>query len=523
VANPVQTIALTSRRIAKLAALRTFLFALIPAATALIIAFSLDTIGANTWELLGYVLTADRELALQVALVLGAGSMVAASAVQAILVYRREHDFMKAAAEIDERIRGHEEIITLAALSNPAHIQESRAQRSPLFPLLWRRAIAYFEGFDPRFEFRLDWRRPLTKSTLFAAAGALLMLIATLGLVRAPTPQMAEAQKLRKIAREIEKTSSSPAQLALAASVREAAKALENPTLPPEKKMEKLEQVMRDIQKQQQQQQQGQQSQGHGLGNSEGSTQKSAGSGNNADKNAAGASKGQGEGKGQGQGAGKSEGAGTDKNAKGGSGKEKTGQGSGSGDKEQKAQSQSVKLQNELKNAEAQVQAEGAKNPNPENNQAGSGKNKGAGESAGNKPDQKGAGNKPNPNMAGNISMPGAKGGNKPSGNEANGPERQGGSNQGDTHLGEMPAPVKYQRFLKPGEKGEALDIHDARYVMFRLPSEVSSGSGGKTVLDSARPRATTPYANVPLAPTRDDAPPDERQLVPPRYRDLIR
>jgi hypothetical protein len=49
-----------------------------------------------------------------------------------------------------------------------------------------------------------------------------------------------------------------------------------------------------------------------------------------------------------------------------------------------------------------------------------------------------------------------------------------------------------------------------------------SSGNGGKTVLDTDRPTATTAYVNAPLAPTSDDAPPDERQLVPPRYRDMI-
>ena len=96
------------------------------------------------------------------------------------------------------------------------------------------------------------------------------------------------------------------------------------------------------------------------------------------------------------------------------------------------------------------------------------------------------------------------------------------GSNLGDTHLGEMPTSTNAQRFLKPGEKGAALDIKDARYVMFRLPGAPSSGSGGKTVLDTDRPTATTAYVNAPLAPTSDDAPPDERQLVPPRYRDMI-
>jgi len=42
-------------------------------------------------------------------------------------------------------------------------------------------------------------------------------------------------------------------------------------------------------------------------------------------------------------------------------------------------------------------------------------------------------------------------------------------------------------------------------------------------VEDSARPNAATPYTNAPLKASGDTAPPDERQLVPPRYRDLIR
>ena len=66
------------------------------------------------------------------------------------------------------------------------------------------------------------------------------------------------------------------------------------------------------------------------------------------------------------------------------------------------------------------------------------------------------------------------------------------------------------------------VDISDARYVMFRLPGATTSAGGGKTVIDTERPKATTAYTNAPLAPTSDDAPPDERQLVPPRYRELI-
>jgi hypothetical protein len=102
------------------------------------------------------------------------------------------------------------------------------------------------------------------------------------------------------------------------------------------------------------------------------------------------------------------------------------------------------------------------------------------------------------------------------------GPKPKSGGTGGDTHLGEFPTAANYQRFLKPGEKGMALNLTDARYVVFKIPSAPSSGDDGKTVIDTEHPRATTAYTNAPLAPTADTAPPDERQLVPPRYRDLI-
>jgi hypothetical protein len=105
------------------------------------------------------------------------------------------------------------------------------------------------------------------------------------------------------------------------------------------------------------------------------------------------------------------------------------------------------------------------------------------------------------------------------SGNNPQGGRDQG-SSQGDTRLGEFPTPAKTQRFSKGGS--DALSIHDARYVMFRLPTVNPVGPGGTTVIDPNRTKATAPYVNAPLKETSSDAPPDERQLVPPRYRDLI-
>ena len=122
----------------------------------------------------------------------------------------------------------------------------------------------------------------------------------------------------------------------------------------------------------------------------------------------------------------------------------------------------------------------------------------------------------------GNIPLPrpdaSAKG-QVPAGGTKGGKNEKGG--HGDTHLGEFPVAENFPRFYKPGE-GPAIEIRDARYVLFRLPTEVVSASGGKLVPDTNRPTASVPYANVPLKAERLDATPQERQLVPPRYRDLI-
>ncbi len=93
----------------------------------------------------------------------------------------------------------------------------------------------------------------------------------------------------------------------------------------------------------------------------------------------------------------------------------------------------------------------------------------------------------------------------------------------GDTHLGQFPAPVRFERFYKAGEHGPPIEIKDARYVLFRIPPATTASGAGKTVLDKERPTASTPYSNLPLKEERITAAPDERQLVPPRYRDLLR
>jgi hypothetical protein len=521
--NPVETIGAASARIARLAAIRVMLCAIAPALTAIALGVLLGPIGELTWARYGYALAPDRAAVFSLALI-GAGLVVlVAGLVIAFRAYRRANDFVAAAAELDDLLECNQEIVTFATLANPSAPESSRARRTPLFPVLWRRSIALFGGLDVRREFRLEVGAPLRRSSIFAGVVALAMILATLGLVRAPTPENREAAKLRAIAEEIAKTATSSDDTALADKIRAAADALENSKLPPEQKKARIEEAMKQAKKAAEKRDNSQSGKNQGTGKS-----------NAQNGNGSGKSQGQGNSSGTGSGEGKA-GTGSGPNAGGnnpGSGKGGTGNNSGKNDggngtakndknDQNKGAPSNIKLQDELAKAEAQVETADAKNPGPDS-KPGDDKNQGGANKPGDKPDQK-SGSQLDPNKPGDIPKPGANGDrNAPNagGNPKN--NKDMGSNMGDTHLGEMPTSTNAQRFLKPGEKGAGVDIKDARYVMFRLPGAPTSGNGGKTVLDTDRPKATTAYVNAPLAPTSDDAPPDERQLVPPRYRDMI-
>ncbi len=519
--NPVETIGTVRARIARLAAIRVMLCAVAPALTAIALGVLLEPIGDATWAQYGYFLAPDRANLLSIVLIVAGLVVLAAGAVMAFRAYRRANDFVGAAAELDNLLECNQEIVTFATLANPSTPESSRARRTPLFPILWRRAIALFGGLDIRREFKLEVGEPLKRSSIFAGVIALAMVLATLGLVRAPTPENREAAKLRAIAQEIARTSTSTDDTALADKIRQAADALENSKLPPEQKKARIEEAMKEARKAAEKRNNDQS--GKNQGNGKSTSQSGKGNGN---------SKGQGQGNSSGSGSGQAKGGtGAGQNVggnnpgpgKGGSGKNsgknEGGNGSAKNDKNKSDQT-NIELQNELAKAEAQVETANAKNPGPDN-KPGDDKNQGGGNKPG---DQSKTGYQPDPNLPGDLPKPGANGDhNIPNsgGNPKNNTDM--GSNLGDTHLGEMPTSTNAQRFLKPGEKGSTVDIKDARYVMFRLPGAPTSGNGGKTVLDTDRPKATTAYVNAPLAPTRDDAPPDERQLVPPRYRDMIR
>ncbi len=490
--NPVEILSRTSSRIAKIAAARTLAYAVLPAVVAAVLAATVRPLGQATWERWGYVLSPAGAQILTGSLAAIALLTVITAAVLAWLAYRRASDFVSAAAQVDEAVGGHQQILTFATLVDPAAPEAARAGRSPLFPVLWKRAISFLDPFDASRAFPFRLGRPITRSSVLTLAIAIAMALATLGLVRPPSPLQSAAMKLRESASAIEKSSASPADLALASSLRDVADELENPKLPPEQKLKRLEEVMQQVASRGEQR--------NGKGQDQG-----GGGGSVASKE--GKSQGTGEGSGSAHGSGQ------------GSGQNQANTGAGQNEKGDKGKDSSVELQNELAKAKAQV--EEAKSPE-QNPSSGGDQNKGEAPEAGKGTDQKAAGNQPNPQQAGNTPMQGANasrnvpqaGGN----NQQAGTDR--GSNQGDTRLGEFPTPTKTQRFSKGGS--EALNIHDARYVMFRLPSAIPVGPGGTSVIDPNRTKATTPYVNAPLKETSTDAPPDERQLIPPRYRDLI-
>jgi hypothetical protein len=493
VPNPVEILNRTSGRIAKVAAARMLAHAVLPAAVAAALAAMLHPLGRATWERWGYVLSPVGAQILTGSLAAIALLSVITATLLAWRAYLRGSDFVATAAQVDEAVGGHQQILTFATLVDPAAPEAGRAGRSALFPLLWKRAISFLETFDASREFPFRLGRPITRSSLLTLAIAVAMVLATLGLVRPPSPLQREAMKLRESAREIEKSSAAPGDLALASSLRDVADELENPQLPREQKLERLQELMQQVASRGEQGKEGK--------------EKGQGGGKTAASN---------EGKSQGAG----EGSASSTNGSGqGAGQNKGTTGAGQNEKGDKGKDNSIELQNELAKAEAQV--EEAKSP-AQNPSAGGDQSKGEAPGIGKGTEQKAQGNQPNPHQAGNTPMQGANASrNLPQAGANNQPAgTDQGSNQGDTRLGEFPTPTKTQRFAKGGS--DALSIHDARYVMFRLPNAIPLGSGGTTVIDPNRTKATTPYVNAPLKETSSDAPPDERQLVPPRYRDLI-
>jgi len=491
VVNPIERIVAARRRLMQVAALRAGLILVFPAVTALVLAAALDLIGVATWERLGYVLAPAILAELRIALTAVGIAALAGCAAMAWRAWRAAGDLMNTAERVDQAVAGHQEIVTLAGLADPADSTAGGEQRTPLFPLLWRRAAGYLERFDPKRAFLFEVQPPLVRSLPIAAAILVVLAAVALALVRPPTPEQLQARRLRAAAEQL---ASSPSAIdkELASKILAAAAALENPAVPAPEKLQRLADAMSELERHQQS------SHANASNGSNGAKGKSGGKGSGA-----GEAQGEAQGQGQGKGQGRNQGAGANQ---------------GQNSNGAKGNQQIVELQNDLSKAQAQIEAAaGARNNAPRRGQG----DKGNALKPGKNPNEKGPSQQPDSMAQGNSPRPDAFAkGQMPSSNSKNGKRDKGGS--GDTHLGEFPVAENFQRFYKPGE-GPAIQIRDARYVVFRLPTEVASASGGKLVADSNRPLASVPYANAQLKQERLDTTPQERQLVPPRYRDLIR
>jgi len=506
VTDPVKAIQAVKHRLARLAALQT-ITALIPPVVVLAAAgLGLRYLGVHTWERLGFMLSAQSESHLQTGLLAAAALGVIASGVMAWLSFRRGNDPIQAAELIDRKLGCREEVLTLATMAEDA----ASSLRSPLFPLLWRRASEYMDKLNPiRRVFPFQAGPPLRQALFLSICTlALLMTGITVLLAANHPPLGAEARQIRKLAREIANTGADAQTRELADKLHAVADTLEDPKVPPEIKLEQLASAQRELKAQQQRRQQqrgeaGKSEEAAGKGNQgQGAGQGKEGAGQG--KEGAGQGK-EGSGQGQGQGKGTGQGAGT------ATGKEKNGD------------NQIAQARKDISKVQAQLEAEAAKRNSAQRSDSGG--QKGRSPRPGEQPDLASLESAKNRPDLGRIKM------NRQNGQEqSRSPSAQSGqtrkdfgSSRGDTHLGQFPQPANFERFYKAGEHGPPLDIKNARYVLFRIPPAAQSGGRGKSVIDNQRTSATVPYQNLPLKDERIAAEPDERQLVPPRYRDLLR
>jgi hypothetical protein len=484
--DPIEIIVRSRNRLARLAALRTVLHAALPLAATLAIALDLDALNALAFNHFGYLMEAAPARVFQNSLL---GLMLVQMVAVALVMWRaRPHagDLIRTAEQIDQFVDGQQEVVTLATLSDPAN-PEAVSQRSSLFPMLWKRVIAHLEAFDPRAAFRLELREPLFRSFILAALVVIFLCIAAFALMTRATPVQSVVHRLQLLADTIATSAGGPAQQQLASAVRDVAKDLINPELPPQVKRAELQALEHELEESRKRRQ----SAGTGKGNSSGG--------------------------GDGNGSGGGQGAGSGSSSGNGSGLSQNGSGAAN---RGKATQQIVELHNDIAKAQMNLEQEAgsanrstaARNNSPNGSRSapkqGTNQNQPGGQKSSN-----GSGQVPQPSSLASSKMPPA---------QSPGAHPSDRGSMGDTHLGEFPKPGNYQRFYKLGEAGPTINVRDARYVTFQLPTEIESAGAGAMVPDNNRPQAITPYTNSPLKQERFPVLPDEQQLVPPRYRELI-
>src|SRR5271168_4176291 len=110
VISPVAVIGAARTRIARIAALRAFVYFVIPALAALAMGALLDQIGSVTWERLGYFATPAALAVVRSGLLAAGGFALAMGAFRGWRSYSTAYDFVGAADQIDRRVRAHEQV-----------------------------------------------------------------------------------------------------------------------------------------------------------------------------------------------------------------------------------------------------------------------------------------------------------------------------------------------------------------------------------------------------------------------------
>jgi hypothetical protein len=500
VTNPVEIINLARRRASKAAALEPILTWLPASLLTALLALTLKWSAARALgERIGIAMGSAALSRIHVAFLMLAGLALGFAAWRSWCAYHEADNLEHLAARIDAELNAQQEILTFAGL-----VASAGAARSPLFPILWRRVAEYLASFDPVRRFQLNKLRVLARAALLGLASAGL-LFGTLVLVSRleRSPYQGEARRLVRLADEIAKTD--PSAQELARHLRAAASVLTDPDISLKEKLVRIVAIKHALEQR-------------------GSAEKSAAQA----RNMAVAARGSGAGSSGGSG----EGAGKERpgRGEGGSGGQGRGRGKGPEEGEAKGKELVAQARNELAKSEKQLETESTEGRKPskemsenrpqgEGNQTGGGGRENqslAGEKSGESPKNRVAkGDQPGPHapdIAGNEGKP--KPGQAPQNTK---------TGSGDTRLGETPAQKAYARFYKPGENGPPLGIKDARYVMVHIPEAARAGEGGRLVTGAPPSKATTPYANLPLPVGPGPAKLEERQLVPPRYRDVLR
>jgi hypothetical protein len=479
--NPIKIILAARKRIANLAVIRILLHAAFPLVAMLAIAIAFNLLNGLAFDYFGYFMDGASVRLFQISLFSMAVVGLLTTAGFGWRAWLSASDFISAADQIDRCVNGRQEVVTLASLCEPAR-SEAPHRRSQLFPMLWEHVSASLGRLDPSSSFELEVRKPLIRSSILAVVVIMASGAVAFGLMIPAGPTRIVSRRLQLLANTIGGSAPGLAQQQLAAAVDDVANDLVNPKLPPQQKIAELRSIEQELHRFQVQ-----------------NSGSQAGRGN---------SSGVGDGRGEGQGASRS-----------GNGLGDSRSGTGVG-KAGKGTQQLIELRDDIAKAQAKLQQEA-----DSGNQAATARNDSSKDvepthKPGNNPNRQGGQN--SANGTGQVpqtqNVASAK---MPLGKSAL-PRATDQGSMGDTHLGEFPKGGNYQRFYKSGERGATISVRDARYVTFQLPSEIESAGNGVVVADNSRPRATAPYTNAPLKPQRLTASPDEQQLVPPRYRELI-